>query len=214
MSQLLNDFIKDAYRAGKSQAETLSVLKEAGWPQKQLDEAFAAFYPANFPVPVPLPRSYVSPRYAVLNLFFFLVLLMTIWAADSIIFTFLDYYLPDGLGRRQGMYYSMVPIGDALRHYLAMIVVCTPLTIITNRMIANAAAQGQSGVPVIRLKLIYIIFFCAALVMMTDLVLFVYYFLSGELGIRFILKVAVCTITSLGLYYYYRPEIGKVEKNG
>ena len=214
MSQLLTEFIKDAYRAGKSRTDIMSVLTEAGWSGKQVDEAFSGFSPTNFPVPVPLPRAYISPRYAALNLFFFLVLLLTVWAGDSIIFTFLDYYLPDGLGHQQGMYYSAVPISVALRHYLAMIVVCAPLTAITGRIIRNVATQGQRSVPIIRLRLIYLVFFFAAFVMMIDFVLFVYYFLSGELGIRFILKVAVCAATAAGLYFYYRSELGNEEKRG
>ena len=212
MSQVLDDFIKNSFQAGKTRQEINSALLKAGWQSEQLDPVWASYHNQDFPVPVPMPRAYVSPRYAMLNLFFFLILLMTIWAGDSILFTFLDYYLPDGLGRRQGLYYSTQSIGESLRHYLATLIVCAPLLVMVGRFISRTAMQGTQSTPPIRLKLIYIMFFLAAFVMLTDFILFVYYFLSGELGIRFILKVAVCSVTALGLYYFYKPETGSAEK--
>src|SRR5579863_2374117 len=152
MSQILTDFVKDAFRAGKSRAETHAVLKEAGWTDEQLNGVWKEYYDKPFPVPIPRPRAYVSPRYTALNLFFFLLLLLTIWAGDSIIFTFLDYYLPDGLGRRQGLFYMPGrQIGEALHGHLATVQVCVPLMVVTNNMIARATSQGRQGVPVIRL---------------------------------------------------------------
>ncbi len=217
MSQFLVDFAKEAFRAGKTRAETHMALREAGWPEEQLNSFWTQYADVAFPVPVPKPRIYVSPRYTALNLFFFLVLLLTIWASDSMIFTFLDYYLPDAMGHSgQGLYGSNNIIGrniaEAIRTHLAMIMTCAPLTIVSSRMIRRTYSLGNQSVPVIRLKLIYLIFLCAAAVMLLDVILFVYYFLSVELSLRFILKMLVCGVTWAGLYYYFRCETGSMEK--
>ncbi|MEJ0010688.1 MAG: DUF5671 domain-containing protein [Alphaproteobacteria bacterium] len=214
MANPLDEFIKDACRAGKTHADIVSVLKEAGWPANQVKEALKSFYDRPFPVAIPLPQLYVSPRFSALNLFFFIMLYFSVWSGISIAFTFLDYYLPDGLGRMKGLYYSTEPIADELRTYLAAAVVCAPMAYFSNRLIRRITLEGRRAVPVIRLRLIYLTLLVAALMVVGNFGFFVYYLLSGELGLRFVIKVAMLAAVSWGVYAYYSPEIRRNEEKG
>lgn len=213
MSAILNEFIIDAARAGKSRADIKAALKAAGWSDELVADAFSNFAEVDFPVPVPKPSANVSARYLALNLFFFLVLLLVICGGCSIVFTMLDYYLPDGHGETRGMFYSSHrSLGESLRSYLAMILVCTPLMIFTGKKIAVINRNYTQGVPLIRLRLIYLTYLIAGVVLLIDFIMFAYYFLSGELSIRFVIKVGVCFAAAAAAYYYFQPEAGNAEK--
>ena len=78
-------------------------------------------------------------------------------------------------------------------------------------MISRAMEETKQRIPRIRLKLIYLTMFIGACVMLGNAICFVYYFLSGELGLRFILKVLILTALTVGLFAYYRAEIKQTE---
>lgn len=211
----LQEFIKHATRAGQSHGAMRAVLLEAGWEAATIDKAFESWHEAPFPVAVPRPESYVSPRYAALNLFFFVVLYFAIWAGTAIIFTYLDYYLPDGLGQMRGLYYSGQPIAETLRQPIATLVVTAPLVWICGSMLNRVSSRNaQYAIPVIRLRLISLTLLVSAFVVLGDFIYFVNYLLSGELGIRFAIKSATLLIAMLGVYGYFGPEIRRDEKRG
>lgn len=212
MSATLLDFVKDASRLGKSREEINAVLKTAGWPEDQLAAFWSKYSDAPFPVPVPKPTVYASPRLTMLNLFFFIVLYITIYSALSILFTILDYNLPDGRGQMRGIYYSSQPIADAIRGYLAAIFVSAPLVYFTSRQLNKSMVAIGQFIHGTRLKLMNLSLLIAALVILCNFISFSYYFLSGELSIRFILKVLILTATSAGIYYFFKPEIAAFEK--
>lgn len=205
--QILMEFVKDAYRAGKNREEIHTVLKKAGWREDELQNCWRRFCDANFPVPVPRPTVYASPRLTTLNIFYFVVLYITIYCAMAIIFTFLDYNLPDGLGRMAGVYYSSEPIGKEIRGYLAAIIVAGPLVWLTSRTLHKISTAIGQSIPVMRLRLLNLTLFIAAITILCNSISFVYYFLSGELSIRFIIKVFLLSGLCWGLYNYFRPEM-------
>lgn len=203
----LTDFIKEAAKAGKTRAEIDAALRAAGWPEENLRDCWRNYHDMPFPVLVPKPTLYASPRLTTLNLFYFVVLYVAIYASVAIVFTFLDYYLPDGLGRKTGLYYSSQPIASAIRGYLASLIVSAPLIALSSRWLSKAMGTAGNTIPGIRLKLLNLTLFVAAVIMLCDFITFVYYFLSGELGLRFIIKVAVLSTVCTGLYYYFKPEM-------
>jgi hypothetical protein len=211
MSDTLLDFVKDCYKAGKSHSEIRAVLLETGWAIEQVDDALSRYVNRSFPVAIPKPIVFASPRLVFLNIFYFLVLYLSIYDVVAILFTFLDYYLPDGLGRRAGIFYSSSSIGEAMRIYLATIICCVPLVWWSSRIISKAMEETKQRIPRIRLKLIYLTMFIGACVMLSNAICFIYYFLSGELGLRFIIKVAILSALTLGLFTFYRLEIVQTE---
>ena len=211
MSEALIEFIKDSYKAGKTHGEIRSVLKETGWADEQISDALGRFVDRAFPVAIPKSIVFASPRLVFLNIFYFLVLYLSIYNVVAMLFTFLDHYLPDGLGRNQGAFYSYRPIAEAIRWYLATIICCIPLVWWSSRIISKAMEETKQRIPRIRLKLIYLTMFIGACVMLGNATCFIYYFLSGELGLRFIIKVAILSVLVVGLFAFYRVEIKQTE---
>lgn len=205
--EVLMEFIRDAFKAGKNRADTHAALRAAGWREDELKVCWARFHDTPFPVPVPRPTVYASPRLTTLNIFYFVVLYITIYCAMAIIFTFLDHHLPDGLGRNAGVFYSTQPIGHAIRGYLAAIIVSAPLVWFTNQMLQKISAQIGQSIPAMRLRLLNLTLFIAAITILCNGISFVYYFLSGELSIRFVIKVCILSGLCWGLYSYFRPEM-------
>lgn len=211
MAEALIDFVKDCYKAGKGHSEIRSILKDTGWSTEQIDEALGQFIDRTFPVAIPKPVTFASPRLVFLNIFYFLVLYLAVYDVVAMLFTFLDYFLPDGLGRMQGAFYSSSSIGQALRSYLATVICCVPMVWWSNRGISKAMEETKQRIPRMRLKLIYLTMFIGACIMLSNAICFVYYFLSGELGLRFILKVSILTALTIGLFAFYRAEIKQSE---
>lgn len=213
MSEILGEFIKDACKAGKSHSEIRAVLKECGWAESQIDDALAAFVDLPFPVAIPRAIVFASPRLVFLNIFYFLVLYLSIYNVVAILFTFLDYHLPDGLGRFQGAWRSYRPIGESIRWYLATIVCCVPLVWWSNRIVIRAMDETKQRIPRVRLKLIYLTMFIGACVLLGNAMCLIYYYLSGELSLRFAIKVAILTLLVSGIYVYYKVEIKQSESS-
>jgi hypothetical protein len=212
MTDSLIEFIKDSYKVGKTHTDIRAVLLQTGWAKEQVDEALDRFVDHPFPVAIPRSVVFASPRLIFLNIFYFLVLYLSIYNVVATLFTFLDHYLPDGLGRTNGAFYSRTSIGESIRWYLAMIVCCVPLVWWSNRVITNAIAETKQRIPQMRLRLIYLTMFIGACVLLGNAICLIYYFLSGELGLRFTIKVSILTFLILGLHAYYRVEIKQTEK--
>lgn len=211
MSHTLVEFIKDSCRAGKTHDDIRSVLKEGGWPDEEVEGALRKFVDRDYPVAIPKPVIFASPRLIFLNLFHFVVLYLATYDVIALLFTFLDYYMPDGLGRMQGAFYSSHPIGEAMRTNLAIVICTVPLVWLTSVVINRAIRSSKQPIPRIRLNLIYLTLFIGACVMLGNGVCFVNYFLSGELGARFLIKVAILTATTLGFFFYYKYETQEAE---
>ena len=211
MSDTLIDFVKDCCKVGKSHKEIKAVLLETGWSTEQVDDVLGRFVDSSFPIAIPRPIVFASPRLVFLNIFYFLVLYLSVYNVVATLFTFLDQYLPDGLGRMAGAFYSSRSIGEAIRTYLATIICCVPLVWWSWRIISKAMEETKQRIPRIRLKLIYLTMFIGACVMLGNAICFIYYFLSGELGHRFMIKVAILSMVTLGLFTFYRVEIKQTE---
>lgn len=213
MTTQLEEFIKDATKAGKSRAEIDAALADAGWSGGDRSKAWSNFHDKPFPVAIPLPSSYASPRLTALNTFYFIVLYITLYSAITILFTFLDYHLPDGLGRKAGAFYSATTsLDDSIRSALSSLLVALPLTLFSKNLTHKAMANARQFIPAIRLKLLNITLLIGSLILLCNFISFVYYLLSGELGIRFVIKVCILSSMCAGLYAYFKPEILQNEK--
>ena len=211
MAKALIEFIKDCYKAGKSHAEIRAVLQESGWTVGQIDDALGQFVNKPYPVAIPKPNVFAFPRLAFLNIFYFIVLYLAIYNVVGMLFTIMDYYLPDGLGVMQGAFYSSETIGEAIRSYLATIICAVPFVWWSSRIISKAMEETTQRILWIRLILVYLTMFIGACVMLGNAICFIQYFLNGELGLRFILKVTVLTVLVFGLFAYYRAEMKQTE---
>ncbi len=214
MSTVLIDFVKDAMRLGKNRDEITAALRAAGWPEEQLVSFWDKYHTASFPVPIPKPTLYASPRLTTLSLFYFVVLYISMYSAAAILFTFLDYHLPDGRGEMAGFYYSssVGALGDQIRSYLAVIIASVPLVYLSNRALQRAMRTSGQFIHGTHLKLLSLTLFVAAIFMLCNTIFFIYYFISGELSLRFIIKIGILSTVSIAIYFYFKPEIVAYEK--
>lgn len=203
----LHSFIQGAVRSGKSLAEARKVLEDAGWGKDALDPAFERYHPADFPVAVPRPGTFASPRLFFLNAFYFLALYTVIYTLVACLFTFLDHYLPDGHG-----VLNSSPLGNDLLNKIATLIVFAPMVWLADRLIRSAAQKLGQTAPKIRLILVYFTMFIGAMVTLTTLCLFVYYLLSGEMSLRFMIKMGILGAMAGLIWLYFKDELKRDER--
>jgi len=79
---VLHDFVREALRSGAGKDAIAVALKEAGWPERDIDRALDQFADTGFAVPVPRPRGSVRARDAV---FYGLMCVALVMAATSFV---------------------------------------------------------------------------------------------------------------------------------
>jgi len=208
----LNDFIRLAVAKGQSLGKIESVLLETGWDAERVKRAVGQYVDVDFPVPVPRPKAFVSARLFFMHFFYFILLYLVTYNAVSILFTALDHYLPDGLGRYRGMYWSD-NIGRSIQDNLSILIVAAPLLVLTQRIISGAQTKSGQAIPRIRLTLAYFTMFIGALVILGTACSAVYYLLRGEIGQRFLIKAVILAALCAGMFLHYRVELARDEES-
>jgi hypothetical protein len=198
----LRGFVKDALGRGVPRHEIEGVLHQAGWRAEQVRKALATFAEVAFPVPVPRPAAYLSPRDAFVYLVLFSALYLSAFHLGSLLFQFINLALPDpaepaGIGMQ---------VHNQIRLSVAFLVVAFPaflyMSLLVSRGIARDPVRRQSRV---RQWLTYLTLFVASAVLTGDAVALIYNLLSGGLATRFLLKVlAVGLIAGAGFGWYLR----------
>jgi Domain of unknown function (DUF5671) len=212
MNDDLIEFVKEAKKAGRSLFEVGEVLRRSGWDEAQVNETLSRFVEGDLPVAIPRPIPFASPRLVALTIFHFLMLYSAVYNVIAVLFTMLDYYIPDGLGRMQGFYYSLhLTIGEALRDNLSVLAICVPLAIVSQKAITAAMRGAQQRIPRIRLRFIYATLLFGALALTCNAASLVYYLLAGELGVRIVLKFLILAGAVTWVYVVYRLEIQETE---
>lgn len=205
----VRDFVHDALAKGVSRSEVETALKEAGWRPEQVRKALSAFAEVPFAVPVPRPTAYLSPRDAFLYLVLFTTLYFSAFHLGRLLFSFVDLALPDPV---EGPQMEAI-VHDQIQWSVAFLVVAFPtwvyLTLRIARGIARDPAQRQSRV---RQWLTYATLFVASGALIGDAVSLVYGLLAGELGARFLLKVAIVGLIATACFGYYRRDLRQDEQ--
>ncbi len=70
----LKDFVREALARGVGREEISKGLRQAGWPEKEIQEGLDSFVDAGLPLPVPRCQASGSPREAFLHLLMFFAL--------------------------------------------------------------------------------------------------------------------------------------------
>ncbi|MER2519898.1 MAG: DUF5671 domain-containing protein [Bdellovibrionales bacterium] len=213
MAKELDEFIRAATTVGQSRENIVKVLTQAGWPESTIKETTGKFHFAeSFPLAVPRPGSFASPRISVLNIFSFILLYTLIYIVVGILFSVLDHYLPDGLGRYGIGYYYAENLADAIRDDFAILIVALPCFLGVEKARLKASLRLQQAMPRLRLWLINLTSLVGWLVLFSMACGTVRYFLDGELGLRFLIKLAILATIVAGSNLYYRLEVRKAEE--
>jgi hypothetical protein len=199
----LTEFVRSALSAGRSRSEIGSALKEAGWSDREITDALAAYSEVEFSPPVPRPRQRVTARDSFTYAILFTALCFSASYLVSLIHATLDIALPDNADHA----YLLTRAEKRIRWAISVLLVAAPvfywLTVHTNRLIAADASHRRS---LVRNWFTYIALFLTALAFFGDASYVIYNFLNGEITLRFLLKALTVAMVAGGVFWFYLED--------
>lgn len=209
-SNALFQFIQDAKVAGKSHAEIREVLVSSGWPEEKVTQCLNHYSDVDFPVAVPKPIPYATPRLFFAHLFYFFLLYVSVFNFLDMSFSIINHFLPDDFEQRQ---YEQKWIMHSIRYNFSALVVAIPLLWVINKRIRHWLKRPEVVVPRIRLILIHFTLFVGASCLLSSGIYLLSQLLGGTLPLPLILKIALSSFTLLLFYRYYAVELKSEEKS-
>ena len=183
-------------------------MLKAGWEPAPVRGALAAYADLDFPLPVPRPKPYLPAREAFLCLVLFTALYLSAFHLGSLLFHFIERALPDPAG-----FDTAHQFREGLRWSTAYLIIAFPLFLYTARALARSAAGDPAKQrSKVRKWLTYLTLFLAAGALVGDCTVLVYNLLSGELGLRFVLKVLVVGAIAGGIFAHYLRDLRRDEQ--
>ncbi|MBI2038356.1 MAG: hypothetical protein HYT19_00335 [Candidatus Nealsonbacteria bacterium] len=139
---------------------------------------------------------------------------MTVINFITLYIQYVSFLFPDPLN------FFYTSIAGAVRISTSILVVALPVYILTSWLLGKDLKKNTERREFkLRKWLLYFILFVAAITIIVDLIMLVNSFLSGELTVRFLLKVLVVLLTALAVFEYYiwdlrrkDPETSKTPK--
>lgn len=197
----LQSFVRECLARGGSRDDIARGLRNAGWPDREIQEALESYIDAGLPLPVPKCRASTGPREAFLHLLLFSSLATWVTALGSLLFDLINLLLPLP-GEQPASNFG------SLRFGIAAVAVAFPLfALVLRRVRRDIAANPARGMDPIRRWLSYLALFAAALILLGDGIGLVVSFLSGDLTVRFLLKAAVIAALAGGVVWWLQQSL-------
>ena len=197
-------FVESALRAGQSRDAVRLALAQAGWSKDQIGDALANFADVAFAVPVPRPRAQLSARDAYWYLLMFGALYMSVFYLGDLLFGFINLAFPDDLSYTDRAEF----VERGIRWATAALIVAFPVFLYAAwKMGREIAADPTRRNSALRKWLTYMTLLVAAIAIVSDGITLIYNVLSGELTLRFILKVLVVAAIASAVFAYYTWSI-------
>ena len=155
--------------------------------------------------------SKITPQFFFTTLGVVVALMVSTIGFLNLIFETLEHAFPDVLNASYQYGYSSYTY-DGVRTALAIVIIAFPVFFALGRLWRKYIARGLShGDEILKKWVLYGLIFLITLTAFIDLIVLVRYFVSGEITIRFVLKVlAVIVVCSLlGSYYVDVLKKGK-----
>jgi len=210
VNEELVGFVREALARKVPRPEIEQALQRGGWTREQTRAALDAFVDVDFPVPVPRPRPYLSPREAFQYLVLFASLYISAFYLASLIFEFINLGFPDPSERAADSYVDLTR--EQIRWAVAALIVAFPVFLYTSWLTGRAIEQDPvKRVSPVRRWLTYLTLFIAATTLICDGVTLVYNLLSGELTVRFVLKVVAVALIAGTAFLYYLADLRRDE---
>ncbi|MBV8828405.1 MAG: hypothetical protein JO108_04180 [Acidobacteriaceae bacterium] len=201
----LVEFLAALKDSGASDEFIVALLKQNGWSEKRIYQAFGSWYETRTGLAIPHAGGRIE---AAKDAFLYLLAFITlgIWAIQlgALFFTAIDRSFPN-----PALNYSNQTLTDrSLSNQLAAILVAFPLFVVVTRAIIKAV-QGQPErlESSVRKWLTYLALVITATTMIGDVVTFLAYFLRGDLSTRFVLKVLTVLVIAGGIFAYYLDSL-------
>jgi hypothetical protein len=204
-TQPLLDFIDAVKSQGASDEFVVALLRQNGWSEKRIYQAFSAWYEARTGRAVPNGGGRIE---AAKDAFLYLLAFMTlgIWAIQlgALLFAVIDRTFPNpALDYANG-----TGVTRSMADELASIMVGFPLfLLVTWGIVRGVRRQPERLESSVRKWLTYIALVITAGTMIGDVVTFLAYFLRGDLDTRFVLKVVTVLVIAGGVFAYYLDSL-------
>jgi len=196
----LQPFIDAAKSKGAADEFLAALLTRAGWPAADVYRSLGDWWTRETGIAPPIRRTgSEDARDAFLYLLSFATLAVWSAALGSLVFRLIEYWIPDPVAR--DYFYNF---RSTVTWQIASILVALPVYLAMMRFILRDTAahpeRAQSGV---KKWLTYIALLFTAGAVISDLVWFLDYFLTGELTLRFVLKCATVLAICGPIFWYY-----------
>ena len=203
-NQPLVEVIEVLKAQGASDEFLVALLRQNGWTEKRIYQAFSVWYEARTGKAVPSGGGRIeSAKDAFLYLLAFMTLGIWTIQLGALLFTAIDRTFPN-------------PVLDypndiglrSISNQLASIMVGFPLyLLVTWGIVRSADRQPEHLESPVRKWLTYLALVITASTMIGDFVTFLAYFLRGDLDMRFVLKVLTVLVIAGGVFAYYLDSL-------
>lgn len=145
----------------------------------------------------------VTPRDFFLWAGAMITLYASVFAFLSLIFSYLNYAIPDPLA-----YYSGDPYVSGVSYEMASLIVLLPIFLVLMRIIHGDIARDASRAQVwVRRWALYLTLFIAGATIAGDLITLVMYFFNGDVTLRFALKVLLVLLVAGGGFLHFLADL-------
>jgi Domain of unknown function (DUF5671) len=198
MHENLSRFIEHARQKGMDHPTVFHLLRAGGWKDKEIAEAIAA---QELSIPIPERGGAGSAGDAFLHLLAFTALYAWAISLISLFFTYIEFAFPDPATRTPT--YAVETSLSGIRWSLATLIVSYPLfLIIWSFLLREVRISPEKGLSGVRRWLSFLSLFVGAVTILTDVITAVYYFVEGDLTVRFLLKVLVLLVITGAVFVY------------
>jgi hypothetical protein len=204
--QPLLDFIDAVKSQGASDEFVVNLLRQNGWSEKRIYQAFSAWYEARTGKAVPNGGGRIeAAKDAFLYLLAFITLAIWTIQLGSLLFTVIDWTFPNpALDNNLNARWATRGMADEL----ASIIVAFPLfLIVTWGIVRGIQRQPERLESSVRKWLTYLTLVFTASTMIGDIVTFLAYLLRGDLDTRFAFKVLTVLVIAGGVFVYYLDSL-------
>ena len=204
----LDAFVKRGLEQGLERARMQQALLEAGWPPDQVRKALAAYVDVDFPIPVPRPLPSATTRDAFMYIVVLGTMVLCAYQFGALLFAIIDRLVPDPMDQRVYAYWQ-----NTMRWSISTLIVAFPVFVATSRLVERTVKLDPTKrASRIRRRLTYIVLFVASCVLIGDLTTLVYYFLGGEVTLRFFLKVLTVASIAGAVFLHYLWDLRAAEE--
>ncbi len=202
----LQAFVKAAKEQGATDEFLVAMLRDRGWPAKDVYAVFAQRYAEQTGIVLPEPPGRLeAAREAFFHLLAFVTLGTWIFSIGSIWFDLIEAWVPDPTVD----HFDGFVIGRISRQ-LASIIVAFPVFIWATRSILRDQMENpDKAESAVRRWVSNIGLLLTALVFLGDLITFVTVLLQGEITARFALRCCVVLVLAGAVFLYYSRGLGK-----
>lgn len=132
-----------------------------------------------------------------------ITLYWSIFAFIALIFSYINYAMPDALS-----YYASDPYSAGISYQMASLIVFFPIFIWISRVIRKSIIADATRAEIwVRRWALYLTLFLAAITLAIDLVTLVMYFFNGDVTLRFVLKVLVVFLVAGGGFLHFLADL-------